>query len=146
MNKVYMNFGLFIIILFLSGCTSKSFNYNVFNTNKNKVSKKSSQVTLNSVGEIKEYISPIYFSSASHAIASIRKKNIDLIAELMNNETIGTLKLEGNTDDLNSEEKSFELGLKRGHEVKKALVAKGINSNRITVISYGKNKSSPYGK
>jgi len=53
-----------------------------------------------------------------------------------------TIKLEGNCDEFGSDEYNFALGLKRANSVKKSLVAEGVNSNRITMVSYGESNPS----
>ncbi|PHS57045.1 MAG: peptidoglycan-associated lipoprotein [Sulfurimonas sp.] len=53
-----------------------------------------------------------------------------------------TIKLEGNCDEWGSDEYNFALGLKRANAVKKALVAEGINTSRITMVSYGESNPS----
>ena len=50
-----------------------------------------------------------------------------------------TIKLEGNCDEWGSDEYNFALGLKRANTVKKALVAEGVNTSRITMVSYGES-------
>ncbi len=50
-----------------------------------------------------------------------------------------TTKLEGNCDEWGSDEYNMALGLKRANEVKKALVAEGVDGSSITMVSYGEN-------
>jgi len=49
------------------------------------------------------------------------------------------VKLEGNCDEWGSDEYNFALGLKRANSVKKALIAEGVDSSRISMISYGES-------
>ena len=50
-----------------------------------------------------------------------------------------SVKLEGNCDEWGSDEYNFALGLKRSNTVKKAMVAEGVDANRITMVSYGES-------
>ena len=49
------------------------------------------------------------------------------------------IKLEGNCDEWGSDEYNFALGLKRAKSVKEALVAQGVESGRISMVSYGES-------
>ena len=49
------------------------------------------------------------------------------------------IKLEGNCDEWGSDEYNFALGLKRAKSVKEALVAQGVESERISMVSYGES-------
>lgn len=49
------------------------------------------------------------------------------------------IKLEGNCDEVGSDEYNYALGLKRADTVKKDLINKGIAADRIVVTSYGES-------
>lgn len=49
------------------------------------------------------------------------------------------IKLEGNCDEWGSDEYNFALGLKRAKSVKEALVAQGVEGERISMVSYGES-------
>jgi peptidoglycan-associated lipoprotein len=49
------------------------------------------------------------------------------------------IKLEGNCDEWGTDEYNYALGLKRTKTVKKDLIANGISSDRIVVVSYGES-------
>lgn len=49
------------------------------------------------------------------------------------------IKLEGNCDEWGTDEYNYALGLKRAKSVKDALVAEGINSDRMVLVSFGES-------
>ena len=49
------------------------------------------------------------------------------------------IKLEGNCDEWGSDEYNYALGLKRAKATKDALVADGIDANRIVMVSFGES-------
>lgn len=49
------------------------------------------------------------------------------------------IKLEGNCDEWGTDEYNYALGLKRAKSVKDALIAEGINSDRMVLVSFGES-------
>jgi len=49
------------------------------------------------------------------------------------------IKIEGNCDEFGSDEYNYALGLKRAKAVKDAMVTQGVDSGRMTIISYGES-------
>jgi len=49
------------------------------------------------------------------------------------------IKLEGNCDEWGSDEYNFALGLKRAKAVKEALVAEGVSSSSVSMVSFGES-------
>ena len=53
--------------------------------------------------------------------------------------SIYNVKLEGNCDEWGSDEYNYALGLKRAKAAKDAMVAEGVASERITMVSFGES-------
>ena len=47
------------------------------------------------------------------------------------------IKIEGNCDEFGTDEYNYALGLNRANSAKKALIAQGIDENRLTLVSFG---------
>ncbi len=81
----------------------------------------------------------IYFGFDRAVITPASKQALDQVAAYMK-ENAQKLRLEGHTDERGSREYNMALGERRGNAVKDYLVAQGISSGRLEVISYGEEK------
>jgi len=89
---------------------------------------------------VERKLSSVYFDFDKFNIRN------DMLDKVSNDATVAktvasgyTVKLEGNCDEWGSDEYNFALGLKRAATVKKALVAQGVQEDRITMVSYGES-------
>ena len=89
---------------------------------------------------IESRLSPIYFGFDQYKLADTDIETLRANAEIANASEEAqkySIKLEGNCDEWGSDEYNFALGLKRANAVKDELINDGIDSERITLVSYG---------
>lgn len=82
----------------------------------------------------------IFFGYDSFETSAESKKILDTqVAWLKSDEKI-KITIEGHCDERGTREYNLALGERRAESVKQYLIAEGINSNRVSVISYGKER------
>lgn len=87
----------------------------------------------------------VFFEYDSSAITDEAKQTLELQAAwLQKNPTVG-LSVEGHCDERGTREYNIALGERRANAAKKVLVSLGVASNRITTISYGKERPAVVG-
>lgn len=82
----------------------------------------------------------IYFAFGKYALTDFSKNKLDKIADLMKNNELYILKMNGHTDDIGSVEINDELSFKRILEAKKYLLRSGVPDNRIIIEVHGESK------
>ena len=80
-------------------------------------------------------------SIVQFAYDSYKVENIPQKLSSIKNSEISSIKIDGHTDSVGSDEYNFALGLKRANTVKNILVSQGIESEKLSIVSYG--ESSP---
>lgn len=90
-------------------------------------------------GEESTYgVKNVYFAfdkyNLTEPMRDIAKSNAAILATMD-----GKIKLEGNCDEWGTDEYNYALGLKRAKTAKDALIADGISSSRIIMVSYGES-------
>jgi peptidoglycan-associated lipoprotein len=85
-------------------------------------------------------IKDIYFDYDKYDVRSDQQSSMGADTQFLGAHTSINVTIEGHCDERGSTEYNIALGDKRATTVKNALVAAGIDANRIKTISYGKEK------
>ncbi len=106
----------------------------------NNVSNNGNDIS-NKITVLNQKIKTIHFDFDKYNIRNDQKPLVVEDAKLIKSNSAKefSVKLEGNTDEWGSNEYNYALGLRRAKSVKNALVALGVKSNRLTLISYGES-------
>ena len=87
----------------------------------------------------------IYFAYDSDYLVPSETANLDKIANYMSDKPTLGLVIEGHCDQRGTEEYNRALGERRANAVKNYLVSQGVAADRISVISYGKERPAVLG-
>ncbi|MFQ3578790.1 MAG: OmpA family protein [Bacteroidales bacterium] len=80
----------------------------------------------------------VYFNTGTSELKSESFKSLDNLYELMKNKKTLEIELAGHTDNVGDDASNMKLSQDRANAVKSYLVKKGISSNRIQAVGYGK--------
>ncbi|MCX7830923.1 MAG: OmpA family protein, partial [Acidobacteria bacterium] len=104
---------------------------------KQEVSAAGMMNVLNKEGHLSLYIN---FDSGKSTIKQESKPIIDQIVQMMKGNTNLKIKIEGHTDNTGDPKFNKTLSEERAKSVVSAIVAQGIDSNRLTWAGYGQEK------
>jgi peptidoglycan-associated lipoprotein len=80
----------------------------------------------------------VYFDFDKYNIKDSEVSVVENVSNLLkDSQGNWTLRVEGNCDEWGTDEYNYALGLKRAKSVKTALSDLGVDSNKLTIISYG---------
>ena len=82
----------------------------------------------------------IYFAFGDYSIPSGMESNMNTNIQVATSAG-AKIKIEGNCDEFGTDEYNYALGLKRAKAVKDSLVAQGVASSKMVMVSFG--ESSP---
>lgn len=93
------------------------------------------------LARLQSQLETVYFNFDQFGIRSDMQSVVSNDANVLNSQDAASfnVKLEGNCDEWGTDEYNMALGLKRAKSVKDALRAKGVNVDRLTVVTYGEN-------
>ncbi len=94
------------------------------------------------IAAIENELEPIYFGTDRYDISVTESEKIDLDANVLNGALASDLavNVEGNCDEWGTDEYNYALGLKRAKSTKDSLIAAGVDSARMSIVSYGEGK------
>lgn len=84
----------------------------------------------------------VYFGLDQNQLSSDARATLDKQAAWLARYPQVTVLVAGNCDDRGTEEYNIALGQRRANAAREYLEAKGVNSQRISTISYGKDRPS----
>jgi len=101
----------------------------------------SEDTRMTNIKSIEAKTQKIYFDFDKYNIRSDQEENLDADAKLFKSDIAKdlTIKIEGNCDEWGTDEYNYALGLKRAKSVRDALSVKGVDINRMVMISYGES-------
>ncbi len=165
--KKFGMYSLLVVAVLITGCSQKNVEMENSNKNKKVTDEKSatssskldnmSELNMNETNESievesvgngnyfsiagkKVFVDNLYFDfdkyNLTDEMRETSKSNASKLSALSTNIKV---KLEGNCDEWGTDEYNYALGLKRAKATKDALVADGIPSSQITLVSFGES-------
>ncbi|HJV65005.1 MAG TPA: peptidoglycan-associated lipoprotein Pal [Geomonas sp.] len=95
--------------------------------------------------ELKASLEKIYFDFDDSTLSKDARDRLTHNAEMMKKDSRVNVRIEGNCDERGSDEYNLALGEKRAQAAKKYLTSLGVPAERLSVISYGKEKPADPG-
>ena len=92
-----------------------------------------------------EGLQTVYFAFNSSALSDSTKETLMQNANILNEKPNLMVEIEGHADERGSREYNLALGEKRADETKNYLISMGVPAERMTTISFGKEKPIAFG-
>lgn len=98
-----------------------------------------------SIAELQSALEKIYFNFDSADLSESSRSVLAKNAATLAKETTSKIRIEGNCDDRGSSEYNLALGEQRAKAAQQYLVTMGVKPDRLSIISYGKEKPAVQG-
>lgn len=92
------------------------------------------------IEQLKSALERVFFDFDSAKLSQKARQTLVKDAAVIKQNPKGSIRIEGNCDERGSDEYNLALGEKRAKEAMEYLVTMGIPADRLSVISYGKEK------
>ncbi|MDR1695006.1 MAG: peptidoglycan-associated lipoprotein Pal [Lactobacillaceae bacterium] len=136
-NKMKKILGLFCAIALLAGCSSSDSNGGLFGGSECDSA------------EARDFIANagdrVFFAYDSSAISSDAADSLKAQAKWLNNNKNVSIVVQGHADERGTREYNLALGERRANAAKQYLISRGVAADRISTISYGKEKPEVLG-
>jgi peptidoglycan-associated lipoprotein len=97
------------------------------------------------IEDFKAALAKIYFDFDSYKLSESSRSELVKNADLIKKDSVEKVRIEGNCDERGSDEYNLALGEKRAKAAMQYLVTLGIPTDRLSIISYGKEKPADPG-
>lgn len=94
---------------------------------------------------MKSALETIYFDFDSDALSELSRQTLTSNADYLQKHSDVSIRIEGNCDERGSAEYNIALGEKRAKAAMKYITTLGIADNRLSIVSYGKEKAIEQG-
>jgi peptidoglycan-associated lipoprotein len=127
-------FALVVLVVALAACSRSGSGTGVGNLPPGQGAPGSQQEFLVTVGD------RVFFETDSSSLTPTAQQTLDKQAVWLNRYTNYRILIEGHADERGTREYNIALGARRGSVVVNYLVSKGVNPQRITTKSFGKER------
>lgn len=103
-----------------------------------------SQKTL-SIAELQSALEKIYFDFDTANLSESSRSTLAKNAAVLAKEATSKIRIEGNCDERGSAEYNLALGERRAKAAQQYLISMGVKADRISILSYGKEKPAVQG-
>ena len=133
-------FSVLAVAVLFSACQSKTSTTNLVSDN-NAPSDTGMQYRAAKLAD-----STVFFEYNSDKLSNEGKTILDNQAKWLKDNSDTRITIEGHCDQRGSKEYNYALGKKRAVAAKKYLIDQGVNSSKIRVVSYGKDRPAVQGE